>query len=452
MSPVLAEALAWYWDLDGWIVVAGLLSALSCALLGNFLVLRQMSMMGDAISHAVLPGLAIAFLLFDSRGSLVMFVGAVGAGLFTAVFTQSLHQLGKVDASASMGVVFTTLFAIGLILLERALDHVDLDPGCVLYGAIEAVPMRQVPFFGLALPRAVATLAPIFILNCLFVALFYKELKISSFDPALATTLGINATLMHYALMSLVAATTVACFESVGSILVIAMLIVPAAAAHLWTDRLHTMIFVSLLIAALSAVFGHVGAITVPTWFGFSDTNTAGMMAVVAGVLFAITMFAAPRHGVVSRMAHRARLSLQILCEDVLGLLFRLEELELDPQKHVGTDELLREALGAGSLLRRLALSQLRRKALIQRGDGGFCLTEAGREDARHLVRSHRLWESYLYHHLQLPADHVHGSAARLEHLRGLADAVDATLGHPRRDPQGKPIPDSGRGEQSDEG
>ena len=109
-------AVPWNWSLDGWIVVAGLLSALSCALLGNFLVLRRMSMMGDAISHAVLPGLAIAFLLFESRGTWVMFIGAVIAGVCTAMFTQWIHQLGKVEESAAMGVVFTSLFAVGLIL------------------------------------------------------------------------------------------------------------------------------------------------------------------------------------------------------------------------------------------------------------------------------------------------------------------------------------------------
>ena len=131
---------SWNWHLDGWIVVAGMLCAMSCALLGNFLVLRRMSMMGDAISHAVLPGLAVAFLITGTRDSLPMFIGAAVVGVLTAVFTQWVNRFGKVEESASMGVVFTALFAIGLILIVRAADSVDLDPGCVLYGTISIAP------------------------------------------------------------------------------------------------------------------------------------------------------------------------------------------------------------------------------------------------------------------------------------------------------------------------
>src|SRR5688500_18404044 len=276
-------AFSWHWHLDGWIVAAGILCAMSCALLGNYLVLRRMSMMGDAISHAVLPGLAIAFLITGSRASLPMFIGAAIVGVLTALFTQWVNRFGKVEESASMGVVFTTLFAIGLILLVRAADKVDLDPGCVLYGAIELVPLDLRELFGMEIPRAVVMLGIVFIVDILFVLIFYKELKISSFDPELATTLGLNSTVMHYLLMTLVAVTTVASFESVGSILVVAMLIVPAATAHLLTDRLPTMILVSAIIGLLSAALGQFAALTVPTWFGYSDTNTAGMMAVVAG-------------------------------------------------------------------------------------------------------------------------------------------------------------------------
>ena len=303
------------WQLDGWIIVAGVLCAMACALLGNFLVLRRMSMMGDAISHAVLPGLAVAFLVTGSRDSLPMFIGAAIVGVLTALFTQWVNRFGKVEESASMGVVFTALFAIGLILIVRAADHVDLDPDCVLYGAIEMVPLDLRPVFGLAVPRAVVTLAIVFALDLLFVVLFYKELKISSFDPELATTLGINGTLMHYLLMTFTAITTVAAFESVGSILVVAMLIVPPAAAYLLTDRLWPMILISLVLGALSAGLGHIAALTVPTWFGYPDTSTAGMMAVVAGALFILALLLSPKHGVISRIGRRAQLSRQLARE-----------------------------------------------------------------------------------------------------------------------------------------
>lgn len=302
--------MEWY-SIDTWIVVVGALSATACALLGNFLVLRKMSMMGDAISHAVLPGLAIAFIVTGVRTSLSMFIGAAIVGVLTAVFTQWISRFGKVDEGASMGIVFTSLFALGLLLIVQAADHVDLDPGCVLYGAIELTPLDVVwrpELLGgvIEVPRAALVLIGVSLLNLLFVVAFFKELRISSFDPELATTMGIHSNLMHYLLMTLVAVTTVATFEAVGSIIVIAMLIVPAATAHLLTDRLCMMIIISVLLAVLSAVIGHVGALIVPTWFGFDDTSTSGMMAVTAGLIFALVLLFAPKHGVLAKYFRRS--------------------------------------------------------------------------------------------------------------------------------------------------
>lgn len=301
--------MEWF-SIDTWIVVVGALAAASCALLGNFLVLRKMSMMGDAISHAVLPGLAIAFLITQARASLMMFIGAAVVGVLTAVFTQWISRLGNVDRGASMGIVFTTLFALGLILIVQAADHVDLDPGCVLYGAIELTPLDVVwrpEIFGytLEVPRAALVLSSVLLLNLLFVVFFFKELRIASFDPELSTTVGISASWMHYLLMTLVAITTVAAFEAVGSIIVIAMLIVPAAAAHLLTDRLVTMVVLSVVLALLAAGLGHVAALTVPAWFGFESTSTSGMMAVVAGLIFAVVLLFAPRYGLLAKRFHQ---------------------------------------------------------------------------------------------------------------------------------------------------
>ncbi len=436
----------WQWQLDGWIVAAGVLCALSCALLGNFLLLRRMSMMGDAISHAVLPGLAAAFILTGSRGSLTMLIGAAAVGVLTAVFTETLTRLGKVDEGASMGVVFTALFALGLILIRRAADHVDLDPGCVLYGMIESAwsdPRTVGPF---AIPRVVLVLGVMLMINVAFVALFYKELKLSSFDPALATSLGINATLMHYLLMTMVAITTVASFEAVGSILVVAMLIVPPAAAYLLTDRLGAMILVSLILAGLSGALGHLAAIQVPRWFGFGSTHTAGMMATIAGFGFLLVLLLAPRHGVVSKLLTRASLSMRIVAEDILGVLYRVEELSRSAghaAPRAVDHEVMRRLLGTAPWQTRLAVQWLRLMGLAAPAPQGWVLTPAGRQQARQLLRSHRLWENYLVREVELAADHSHAAATQLEHVtsaamqRRLSEALD----HPAADPQGKPIP-----------
>jgi len=451
-------------DLDTWIVVVGALGAASCALLGNFLVLRRLSMMGDAISHAVLPGLAVAFLVTGNRDSMTMFIGAGVVGVITAVLIQWIHDLGRVDPSASMGVVFTVLFAIGLILIVRGADQVDLDPGCVLYGAIELVPLDTqtlwehtlwwlsmpgdppdwlAPVFAIEVPRAVVTLAFIFLIDLLFVLLFYKELKITAFDPQLSTTMGINAIWMHYALVTLVAATTVAAFESVGSILVIAMLIVPGGTARLLTDRLSTMIVFSAVIAVLCAVFGHIAAMTVPVWFGFSGTSTAGMMAVVAGIIFTTAMVMAPRHGVLGKLARQMALSVRIAQEDVLGMLYRIEELSDQSSVTLGS-VMIRKALAAGFIKAHVVLWGLVRGGKVKRANAGYWLTPVGRDAARGLVRAHRLWESYLVKHLNLPADHVHTPAMQLEHItdRRMQQQLADRTGRPELDPHRKRIPE----------
>ena len=291
------------WDnsVDTWMVVTGAICAVACALPGCFLVLRRMSMMGDAISHAVLPGLAVAFLLTHSRLTVVMFVGAAFVGLLTAIFTQWVSRFGKVDRGAAMGIVFTTLFALGLILIRQSAQHVELDPECVLYGSLEVSMIDTVQMGFLKVPRAALSIGAVMLMNILVIALLFKELRISSFDPLLATTMGINADLMHYLLMVVVAVTTVAAFEAVGSIIVIAMLIVPPATALLLTNRLLFMLILSTIIGIASAFLGHLGALTLPPLFNLKGTVSSGMMAVAAGALFCLAWLLGPRQGLLIR-------------------------------------------------------------------------------------------------------------------------------------------------------
>ncbi|MBT8369500.1 MAG: metal ABC transporter permease [Deltaproteobacteria bacterium] len=427
--------------LDTWIVITGALSAMACSLLGNYLVLRRMSMMGDAISHAVLPGLAIAFLITGSRDSLPMLAGAVAIGVLTAFMVQGISKLGNLDKGASMGVVFTTLFALGLILIRQAADHVDLDPGCVLYGAIELTPLDTYELFGFEIPRAALTNAGMLLLNSLFVIIFYKELKISTFDPALATTMGINANVMHYVLMTFVAATTVAAFESVGSILVIAMLIVPAACAHLLTDRLPVMLVLSLMIALLSAVLGHMSAITVPGLFGFRDTSTAGMMGVASGLIFFMVFFFAPRHGLISRLLSQLLLTLKITRDDILGILYRYKELATADSAPLKVID-LRSALKLGYSVN-LALWDLKRKGRVLTEGVHLSLSTAGEREGQSLVRSHRLWESYLCNQLVVCAEDVHLPAHKLEHFTdaSMQSKLNQETGHKDLDPHQRKIP-----------
>lgn len=427
--------------LDNWIVLIGALAAMACALLGNFLVLKRQSMMGDAISHAVLPGIALAYLIFHTRAPLEMFAASVATGILTAMLIQLLHRYGNIEEGAAMGVVFTTLFAIGLILIRRGADHVHLDPDCVLFGAIELAPLHLITIAGITAPIAAFSTGFMLLVNLVFVLVFYKELKISSFDPALAHTLGMHPTLLHYALMALVATTMVAAFESVGSILVIAMLIVPPVCAYLLTDRLGLMLALSLVFAALGAVLGHFGAATLPGYFGFQDTSSAGMMAVAMGVLFAASLLFAPRYGLLSRAIHRARLRIRILADDVLGVIYRLEEIHEEKGLVVHRGQFSR-VLGT-TVLMRLAIWRLLIKKRITRSGSGYKMTETGTREARKLIRSHRLWETYLVQELGIRPDHVHGTAERLEHITDeqMEARLASKIRQQQRDPHDKAIP-----------
>jgi manganese/zinc/iron transport system permease protein len=280
-------------ELDTWIVLTGALVGMACVLPGVFLFLTRQSMLGDGISHAVLPGLAIAYLVTDSRALGPMVVGAVAAGVLTALFTQAIQRFGQVESGAALGVVFCGLFAVGLILIRIAADRVDLDADCVLYGSLETA------VFDVArVPRVTVRAAALLLGNLVLVLLFYKELRMVSFDAPLATALGFSSRWVQLGLTVVSSVTAVIAFESVGSILVIAMFVVPIAAASLLTRRLGVMIALGMVFAAIAAVGGHVGAMVLPRvigqWFGFSElraTSSTAMMSVCGGAIFVLCAF-----------------------------------------------------------------------------------------------------------------------------------------------------------------
>jgi manganese/zinc/iron transport system permease protein len=418
-----------------WTIAVGALSNASCSMLGCYLVLRRMSLLGDAISHAILPGIVLAFLFTGQTASWPMLLGAVGIGVLTAVVTQTLHVSGNVPEDASMGVVFTSLFALGVVLIALAPSNVDLDLDCVLMGRLEEVLVRE-PWLGVEVPLKFPSLLAVLGATTVFVALFWKELKIASFDPALATAMGISAAVVHYLLMGMVAAVTVAAFDAVGSVLVIAMLIVPAATAHLLTDRLGWMVGWSVVVAIVSAVLGYLGDI-------FFDTGVAGMMAVGAGLQFLLAVLFAPRHGLVSKLWHRLTLALRIVSEDLVAVLYRFEETTGEMQT-AGVPWNLCRRIAGGGLTAWLAAPRLLWRGEVRPVSGGrLRLTPHGRLSAQSLVRSHRLWEAFLGEHFQLPLDHLHESAQRVEHFIGpkLQERLATDLHQPGRDPHGKVIP-----------
>lgn len=413
-----------------WTILVGILASINCSLVGCFLVLRKMSLLGDAISHAVLPGIAMGFMLSGKITGPAIVLGAMGMGILTAILTDWLSRYARVPEDAGMGVVFTSLFALGVILINIAAKNVDLDAGCVLYGQIEFTPSKTVSLAGWEIPEAVATLGlTLVVVIAVFVA-FWKELKLSAFDPELADTLGFSSQILHLLLMTITAAVTVAAFESVGSILVVAMLIVPAATALLLTNRLFKMLVISAGTGVASSILGYSLA-------DYWNTSVAGMMAVCAGFLFTGAVFLSPSQGIIVRMIKQLRLSLRVMREDVLGALYRARE---DSNAGLPQQMLLTNKAG---WLRQYTLAMMKRRKQIEVVDGKIQLTQLGLQKAEQIIRTHRIWESYLQHNVALPADHLHQPAETIEHYVGpeLLESLSADLNQPAADPHGKSIP-----------
>jgi len=366
------------------ILLVASLVASACALLGAFLVLRKMALLGDAISHAVLPGIAVAFLLTGDRSALPMVLGAGAVGVLTVFLVELSNRTQRLKEDASIGVVFPALFALGVILISRYAGQVDLDLDCVLYGEIAYSPWDLLFFQGEPIgPKALWVNGVILLVNLLFVGLFYKELKLSTFDAELAATLGFAPLLLHYLLMALVSITVVGAFESVGAILVVAMLVVPPATAYLLTDRLSHMLMLSVGTGIASAILGYFLA---RVW----DASIAGAMAVVAGVLFALAFAFSPRHGLAARLARRRRLR-RATSEQLVML-----------HLHHGHRTLPAPALARRFGWRRRRLEavagRLTRRGWLKKEESGLRLTEAG--------------EQALERSGQLPLRHLPGTAA----------------------------------------
>ena len=278
------------------IIILASLTAVTCAILGVFLVLRRVSLMSDAISHSVLLGIVLAFFITKNLSSPLLIVGATLIGILTVCLTEIIIHTKKLKKDAAIGLVFPLLFSIGVILISKYTSDVHIDSDCVLFGEIAFTPFNRLYIgnidFG---PKGIWIMGSALILNISFVWLFYKELKLSTFDKSLAASLGFMPVVLHYALMGLVSITSVSSFESVGSILVVAFMIAPPASAYLLSNRLSHMIYISAGIGILSSIGGYYLAYIL-------DTNIAGAMATVTGLIFLMVLVFAPEKGLLSKI------------------------------------------------------------------------------------------------------------------------------------------------------
>jgi len=285
-------------------ILIGVCVAVACALPGNFLLLRSQALIGDAISHVVLPGIVVAFLLTGTVTTGPMLLGAAGAAVLAVVAIEAIRRLGRIESGAAMGVVFTAMFAAGVLLLERSdTSSVHLDVEHALYGNLESLIWLDATGWAslmdasalAGLPVELPRMALALLVVGAFIALFWRPLALSTFDEGFARGLGLRTGPLGLALVVVSAIAAVAAFDAVGSIIVIAMFICPPAAARMMTNRLGHQVAWSMLFAALAAIIGYVLAGYGPLWIGASaSVSAAGMIATVSGVILAVAAMAGP--------------------------------------------------------------------------------------------------------------------------------------------------------------
>lgn len=409
-------------------LLGAVLLGICCGLMGAFLVVRRLALMGDALSHAVLPGVALGFLWNMTKDPVAIFIGATLAGLLGAGTVQLIQSTTRHKEDAALGFVLASFFGVGICLMTM----IQNLPGGNRSGLDQFL-------FGqaAALGRGdVVLLAIVTLLAAGCVAVFYKEFRITSFDPAFARSLGLPVAFFHYALMLLLAFAIVSSLQAVGVVLVSAMLVIPAAAAFMLTDRLGVMLF-------LSALFG-MGAGALGAFFSFVGKNlpTGPFMVLAAALVFALALLLGPRHGVLTRWWRRRSRSAGIRRENTLKAIYHVLE-DGDFRHEAVTLSELAERRGETLNEVRSRVRAVRRAGFVSTLGEAVTLTPSGWQRACEIVRNHRLWELYLTHAASFASDHVHNDAEVIEHVLGeeTVHKLEKRLNYARRDPHGKLIP-----------
>lgn len=408
---------------------AALLIGLSCGLLGCFVTLRRMAMFGDMLGHAMLPGIALGFIVAGHKGTPALLLGALGAGLSAAWFTRFIRTHSRLKEDAALGIALTSFYALGIWLLSWIIRTPELSSKSsglhyYLFGNPAVVDESDLTFLGIA---ALLVLSSILIAK--------KEWVVCAFDPSFATSIGLPRSHFDNALLVLLTIVVVVSIKILGVVLVAAMLILPPASAYLLTERMRSFCIVSSVIGMFSGLMGtflsalfHVGG--------------GPVIICVAFFILVVTFVLSPQHGVLSRYVRHRRLAERTVRENLVATAYRILEVEKPGTHTVSLQRLAAERSEPLGAVRALA-RRLHKSGWGAVEDDSLVLTPRGEERARVVVRKHRLWELFLSREASLPPDHVHPSAEEVEHLLSddaLAE-LERLLDHPERDPHGRSIP-----------
>ena len=340
--------------------------AAACAIPGVFLVLRKMALISDAISHAILPGIVVGFFITHDLNSPLLILLAALTGVITVVLVEAIQKTGLVKEDTAIGLVFPALFSIGVILIAKNANDIHLDVDAVLLGELAFAPFDRLLVSGFDLgPKSLWIMGTILVSSILLLILFFKELKVSTFDSGLSAALGFSPVLLHYGLMSISSITVVGAFDAVGAILVVAFMIAPAATAYLLTSNLKKMIWLSVGFGVFSAIAGY--------WLAhFLDASISGSMTTVLGFIFLIVYLFAPRKGLVSVLYRRKQQRIEV---SLLTFLLHLNNHTEESERHVGH---LNEHINWQKVRSQTVLDLATKNNMIQIENDIVSLTEKG--------------------------------------------------------------------------
>ena len=411
------------------VLVGATLLGVVGGVIGCFALLRRQSLLGDALAHAALPGVCLAFLISGGKHPLALAAGAIVAGIVGALFIMLVVRGSRVKEDSALGIVLSVFFGVGIVLLtfiqklpsgnQAGLDH-------FLFGQAATLMQRDVLTFG-----AVGAIVLVVVLA------FYKEFKLLCFDRAFGAILGFPMRGLEIALTCLLVVVVVVGLQTVGVVLMIAALVTPAAAARQWTDRLGRMLVLSAAIGGASSAAGVVASAAI------ERLPTGPMIVICSSAVLLASVLLAPNRGLVFRALRARRTAQRIRRENLLKDIYRWGERQGDHAAFLSMPLMMGMRGQAGSQIRSTLRSLLVDGLVESTAAGGVRLSSAGRHEARRIVRRHRIWELYLVRRLDLPADHVHRDAEAMEHV--LSDEMIAEferlLGDPKVDPHGRPIP-----------
>lgn len=357
------------------ILAIAVLAAAACSLVGVFLVLRRLAMLSDAISHAILPGIVVAFFLTEDLNSPWLVLAAAATGVLTVALVEALARTRRLKEDAAMGVVFPALFSVGIVLISRYAGHVHLDVDAVLLGELAFAPFDRLLIAGRDVgPRALWLMGVVALINLAAVTLFFKELKLATFDAGLAASLGLAPAVIHYGLMGLVSITAVGAFDAVGLVLVVALMVGPAAAAYLLTDRLGVMLALAAGLGALAAAGGFGLAVVL-------DASIAGCMAVGVGVVFLLVFVFAPDRGFLAGILRRRRQRWEF-AQVMLAIHLAQHEGEPEEDEESRVEHLHGKHVGWTPRFTARVVDGAQERGLITREGERLYLTESGRREA----------------------------------------------------------------------